>query len=136
MRDFVIELGKNNHTSVFLVSSHKLEICLKILEDELADRLMSVSKELTKVNEHVYRGLGLNIKKIILSKPENLKGEFIVVIDGKKPKDLEELNIEKYNNEIIKLLSKFSLTDVVEIVHKLTGITKNKIYKWSLKLKK
>ena len=58
------------------------------------------------------------------------------MVDGKKTEDLEGLNIENYNSEIIKLLSKFSLTDVVEIVHKLTGITKNKIYKWTLKLKK
>ena len=136
MRDFVIELKKNNHTSIFFVSSHKLEICLEMLADELADRLISVSKELTKINERVYRGLGLHIKKILLDKPENLKGEFIVVVDGKKTEDLEGLNIENYNSEIIKLLSKFSLTDVVEIVHKLTGITKNKVYKWVLKQKK
>ena len=58
------------------------------------------------------------------------------MVDGKKTEDLEELNIENYNNEIIKLLSKFSLTDVVEIVHKLTGINKNKVYKWALNLKK
>ena len=38
--------------------------------------------------------------------------------------------------KLIKLLLKFSLTDVVEIVHKLTGINKNKVYKWALKLKK
>ena len=97
-----------------------------MLTDELADRLISVSKELTKINERVYRGLGLHIKKILLDKPENLKGEFIVVVDGKKTEDLEGLNIENYNSEIIKLLSKFSLTDVVEIVHKLTGITKTR----------
>ena len=40
-----------------------------------------------------------------------------------------------YDVEINKLLSKFSLTDVVEIVHKLTGISRNKAYKWVLDIK-
>ena len=51
-------------------------------------------------------------------------------------KKTESSNLEDYNEEIIRLLLKFSLTDVVEIVHKLTGITKNKVYKWVLKQKK
>ena len=34
-----------------------------------------------------------------------------------------------------KLLKKFSLTDVAEIVHKLTG-NKNKVYKWLLDIQK
>ncbi len=39
-------------------------------------------------------------------------------------------------NEIKKLLEKFSLTDVVEIVHKISYIGKKEIYKKALKLKK
>ena len=42
---------------------------------------------------------------------------------------------QSLKNQIIKLLSKFSLTDVVEIVHKLTNLPKNKIYKWVLEIK-
>jgi len=34
------------------------------------------------------------------------------------------------------MATKFSLTDIVEIVHKFTKINKNKIYKWLLKLRK
>jgi len=72
-----------------------------------------------------------------LKNKASLKGEFVIVVEGTSQKKLSTVNnIELYNKEIKKLLSKFSLTDVVEIVHKLTGITKNKIYKWALKLKK
>ena len=63
----------------------------------------------------------------------NLKGEFVVVVEGK----LNEKNdLDIFDVEINKLLSKFSLTDVVEIVHKLTSINKNKVYKWVLNIKK
>ena len=43
--------------------------------------------------------------------------------------------IDLYENELKKMTNKFSLTDIVEIVHKFTNINKNKIYKWLLKLK-
>ena len=72
----------------------------------------------------------------IQKKQENLKGEFVVVVEAKKTTKIVNVDLEKYNYEISKLLLKFSLTDVVEIVHKLTGLTKNKVYKWVLKQKK
>ena len=42
----------------------------------------------------------------------------------------------EYSKELKKMATKFSLTDIVEIVHKFTKINKNKIYKWLLKLRK
>ena len=134
--DFINTIKNNNKTSVFFVSNHKIEILLETLNNELSDRQISISKELTKINEKTFRGYGDQIRGKIIEHDENFKGEFVVVVEGKNKKEKENFNIEQYNEEIYKLLSKFSLTDVVEIVHKLTGITKNKIYKWVLKLKK
>ena len=51
-------------------------------------------------------------------------------------KNTSDNELEKYTDEINKLLIKFSLTDVVEIVHKLSGINKNKVYKWILNIKR
>ena len=51
-----------------------------------------------------------------------------------KSQDFDEIDL--YKNELKKMATKFSLTDIVEIVHKFTKINKNKIYKWLLKLKK
>ena len=59
----------------------------------------------------------------------------VVVVEGNSLKETQSNDLNYLNEEIYKLLSKFSLTDVVEIVHKLTGITKNKVYKWVLNLK-
>ena len=59
---------------------------------------------------------------------KNILGEFVIVVEGgkiiKKNKDLIEPHLSK---EIKKLLCKFSLTDVVEIVHKLTNISKKNL---------
>ena len=102
----------------------------------MPDRSISVCKELTKINEFVFRGNSRKIKNNILKDKENIKGEFVMVIDGKtiKKQDFDEIDL--YKEEIKKMATKFTLTDIVEIVHKFTKINKNKIYKWLLKLKK
>ena len=65
-----------------------------------------------------------------------MKGEFVAVIDKQtlKKQDFDEIDL--YAKELKKMAKKFSLTDVVEIVHKFTNINKNKIYKWLLKSKR
>ena len=117
------------------MSNHKLERCLELLETEINDRLISLSKELTKINEKTFRGLAAKIKEKVFENKDNFKGEFVVVVEGNSLKETLSNDLNYLDEEIYKLLSKFSLTDVVEIVHKLTGITKNKVYKWVLNLK-
>ena len=122
-------------TSVFFISGNRLINFLKILLDAKINRKIAVCKELTKKNEWVFRGY---IKKIIdeinIDK-SNLKGEFTLLIQGKekKPKITIQTTTEA---QIKKLLKKFSLTEVVEIVHRLTSISKKEIYKKALQLKK
>ena len=65
----------------------------------------------------------------------NLKGEFTLLIQGKEKKT--KITIQTTTEtQIKKLLKKFSLTEVVEIVHRLTSISKKEIYKKALQLKK
>ena len=102
----------------------------------MADRSISICKELTKVNEFVFRGTPSNVKNKILEDKQNIKGEFVAVIDRQTSKNQDFANIDLYSKELKKMATKFSLTDIVEIVHKFTKINKNKIYKWLLSLKK
>ena len=106
------------------------------LEKIMPERTISICKELTKVNEFVFRGTPSNVKNKILKDKENIKGEFVAVIDRQTSKNQDFANIDLYSKELKKMATKFSLTDIVEIVHKFTKINKNKIYKWLLKLKK
>ena len=64
-------------------------------------------------------------------------GEFVITLEGNKKLNEDSkkisLNIE---SQIKKLMKKNSLTDVVEIVHNLTNVSKKAIYKKALDLKK
>ena len=54
---------------------------------------------------------------------------------SEKSSDLEKIN-SSVDEQIKKLLKKYSLTDVVNIVHKLTNISKKVVYKKALEQKK
>ena len=135
MLDFINEIKNNTNSCVFFVSHNKLLDCLNIINSQMKDRLISVSKELTKINETIFRGTSKQIIKELKNKDGRTKGEFVIVIEGNSIKNSDINHIEQYETEIKKMLSKFSLTDVVEIVHKLSEINKNKIYKWVLDIK-
>ena len=133
--DFIKNIGNLTTTSVFFVPNHKLEICLETIESILSGRSLSVCKELTKANEFIFRGSVKQIKDQIYKNDKNMKGEFVFVVGGNDSETDKNIDLTNLNNILKKLLDKFSLTEVVEIVHKLSNINKNKIYKWLLNLK-
>ena len=136
MEKFVANINLTKITIVFFVSSHKIKMFLDLMNKLSADKKLSVCKELTKLNEKIFRGNVYDVRNKILKNNKNLKGEFVVIVEGNSSKKMEFFDLKEHNNIINKMLINFSLTDVVEIVHKLTKIPKNKVYKWVLKLKK
>ncbi len=84
IEDLVKSILQEKRTSVFFVSSHKLILFLECLENIMPERRISICKELTKVNEFVFRGAPNNVKNKILEDKESIKGEFVAVIDRQK----------------------------------------------------
>jgi len=133
---FIENLANEYQTSIFFVSSHRLILCLEMLQKKLNERKISVCKELTKLNEKIFRGYAKEIIEEIKQNKKNILGEFVILIEGtsEKSNDLRKIN-SSVDEQINKLLIKYSLTDVVDIVHKLTNISKKIIYKKALELK-
>ena len=78
--------------------------------------------------------LHLKLKSVIRKKELNIKGEFTIVAKNIKGLEKKVFNLDT-EKQINKLLEKYSLTEVVKIVHKLTNISKNKIYAEALRIK-
>ncbi len=135
IKKYINEILTIDKTTIFLLPSRKVSICLDILEEFIEDRKICIAKELTKINEDFFIDYPKKLKKLILEKKINLKGEFIIVIEAKDKKKSKNYNTPDIDEEISKLLLKYSLTDVVQIVHKISGLPKTKVYKKVLGLK-
>ena len=133
IKDLIKKISKTSLTGVIFISGSKLLSFLELLSKN-NDFKVSVCKEITKKNEDVYRGAPEKIIEIFSKDPKKLKGEFVIV--AAKVKSNNNAKIDKYiNNQIEKLLEKFSLTEVVEIVHKLTNISRKELYGAALLIK-
>ena len=126
-------MDESSTTSVCFISRVRLIIFLETLVSQKIDRKIAVCKEITKKNERVFRGNAKEVLIAINDDKNNLRGEFTVLIKGKE-KSTKNLD-DKTKDQINKLLKKFSLTEVVELVHKLTDISKKEIYNATLNIK-
>ena len=124
-----------NETGVFLISGKRLK---KFLENMLkcsSEIKIALCKELTKINETVIRcDIDKLINKIIKNEL-NLKGEFCIVASPNNKKKQSKIIDEVIKKQIYKLLTKYTLTETVQIVHKLTNISKKIIYEEALRIK-
>ena len=137
MSDFINSISSEQRTVVLFVSNHKIIQLLEVLVDQIPTRNISICKEITKLNEKTFYGFPEKMLKKICSNSKYSLGEFVVIIDGAKNiKEIEKNHISLEVEKIIKrLLSKFSLTESVEIVHKISYIEKKQIYKKALDIK-
>lgn len=78
------EIENNNYISIFYESVHRIEKTIDYLEKILKeDRLLIIVKELTKIHEEVVRGNASFIKEYFKKYKDKIKGEFVIVVDGK-----------------------------------------------------
>ena len=80
---FFKKITEAEYTVVFYESIHRILKTLKQLESFLPDTETMICRELTKKFETIYRGGIEEIIKQLNSDKNNLKGEFVVVINSK-----------------------------------------------------
>lgn len=125
------ELQFLSYTSVFFESSKRLKDLLLDMKDLMPSRKISIARELTKLHEEVYRGDVTSAIEWINSHP-CLKGEIVVVLDGKKEEHHKESEIESI---ILNMLNTSSMKETVEEISKTFSIPKKKVYNMCLKLR-
>ena len=126
-------LSNLNYSIVFFIPASKINFYLSKFKNHFSDRKILIAKEMTKMYEDFIRGKVASIKVF----PENLKGEFTVVISEKnKEKNIQKEINESAKMEIKKMLKKYSHKDVVEFISKKEDLSKKIVYDLCLKLKK
>jgi len=78
---FFTEVAEAKYTVIFYESTHRILKTLNQLKEILRERKIVVCRELTKQFESIYRGNAEEILKILESDKNNLKGEFVVIVN-------------------------------------------------------
>ena len=122
-----------DYSIVFFIPASKINFYISKFKNYFFDRKILIAKEMTKIYEDFIRGKVVSIKTL----PENLKGEFTIVISekNKEKKIKKEIN-ESIKIEIKRMLKKYSHKDVVEFISKKEDLPKKIVYDFCLKLKK
>lgn len=133
-------LSNETRTIIFYEAPHRLIKTLELLLDALGNRKISTIKEITKRHETVYRA-SLEDAIDYYKSLEQVKGEFVVVVEGKDLKEIkaeeqeswEVYGIEEHLN--IYLQKGMSRKDAMKAVAKDRGVSKRVIYSELEKLK-
>ena len=130
------ELKQETRTIVIYEAPHHLVKTLELLQETLGERNISLCRELTKRYETVYRDtIG---RAISYYKENEPKGEFVLVIEGRSFKDIEEearkawddLSVEDHLQMYMDrgMTKKEAMKQVAED----RGVPKREIYKMTL----
>jgi len=122
-----MEIKEEERTLVFYEAPHRIADFLEDMLEIFGDRLISISRELTKMYEETLRGHISEILSEMINR--ELKGEIVIVVEGYK-KIEQEINIK----EELEKLTANGITNkkAVEMVAKEFNLPKNKVYKESL----
>jgi len=106
-------LKNTKYTMIFYEAPHRIEKTLEDMLNILGNRKISISREITKKFEEIYRG---TIKEII-EETKDIKGEIVIVVEGNKEEiNYDDLSILDHVNLYIKngLTSKDAIKKVAE----------------------
>lgn len=131
----VDEILQSQETLIFYEAPHRLIDTLTFLLEMFGDRKIAVCRELTKIYEEIYRGtLKQAVQYFIENKP---RGEFVLILEGKKLEDIKEekkeawisLSIEEH---ILKYMNDgINKKEAIKLVAKERELPKNEVYKFS-----
>lgn len=125
-------LAKREETQLFYEAPHRLKDTLKDMQLVLGNRRIVLARELTKKFEEFLRG---TIEEaIIWSEGNEIRGEFVIVVEGNTSGELEEeeqlwasMTIIEHVDYIIEE-TQVNSKEAIKEVAKLRGVPKRDIY--------
>lgn len=73
-------LAKDPYTLIFYEAPHRILEMLDDIKTVLGDRKISISREISKIHEEIYRGTASEVIKEL--SVQEIRGEFVVVVSG------------------------------------------------------
>ncbi len=127
-REELLRLKKKEETLVFYEAPHRLKESVAEMLDVFGSRRACIARELSKIHEEFIRG---NLEELhILLENEKLKGEFVIVVEGRNDETSaihSDEDILRYVNSLVDV--GMSTKDAIEKASEYLKIKKNYIYK-------
>lgn len=131
-QEHLSSLREEQRTMIFYEAPHKLMSTLRDMLDTFGDRRITLCREITKIHEEFYRTtLSDAIKRYEENPP---RGEFVLVIEGKNPQELEKEKQASWENMSVSEHVQMYLgqgmdeKDALKAVAKDRGVSKRDIY--------
>ena len=129
------EMLNEQRTIIFYESPHRLKNFLDDLLNEFGNRKLSISRELTKKYEETFRG---NVSEAIEKfNNEEIRGEFVIVVEGTKEVIEEDNSFEGLtikDHILLHINNGYDKKEAVKLVSKERNIPKREVYKESIDL--
>ena len=134
-KEILTELSQESRTLILYEAPHRLLKTLKELLEYMGDRNIAIVREITKLHEEVLKGRLAEIISDYESEKIAIRGEYVLVIEGKsllekreeRQKSFEEVSIrEHYEKYIAEGMDK---KEAMKAVAKDRGIQKREVYK-------
>jgi len=134
-KDLLDDLGnlsELNSSIVFFVSPKKINRIIPILKKFFSGRKIVICREMTKYFEEFIR---TDIDRLDLLSSK-IKGELTIVISEHNLYKKKSLNLDESDKRLIdKMINKFAIKEITDLIHKDKNIPKKVIYKYCLKIK-
>ena len=122
------ELKNERRTMIFYEAPHKLNATLKDMQKVFGDRKIALVRELTKIHETVFNTTLSGAAEYYADNPP--KGEFVLIIEGKKEEAGEQYTLEDAVRLAKRLADEGKSTSLAaKEAAEITGIKKGDIYK-------
>lgn len=129
-RQVLQELAYTAHTLIFFEAPHRvLQFFADCGHTFGPDVPLTVARELTKIHEQFYCDLPQALHEHFVANPEELHGEFVILIPSQPSQTSSTLSSDILLTE---LLTHLPLKTAVQITAKVTGQAKNTLYEQAL----
>ena len=126
-REHLADIVNEKRTMIFYEAPHKLSATLKDFLEYLGDRKIALIKELTKIHENVE--LTTFSEAYEKYKDVKLKGEYVIIIEGKKQEDVVFDEVDGIALAKNYLKEGMAISEASKKAAKETGLKKGDIYK-------
>ena len=112
-------------TMIFYEAPHRIDRMMESCLEVLGDRKCTLARELTKKHEEFIRGTISEVLSVV----EQIRGEMVIVVEGKQKSQQDELSEEQILSMVNGYLGEgMSTKDAIKATVKATGLSKNVVY--------